>query len=196
MEFQEPRITREEVDEHRGRFVIEPLDRGFGYTFGNSLRRVLLSSLEGAAVTSVKIEGVAHEFTTLPEADDRVLATSLVAKWRHSSVDGVDWNASHAAVLQTLLDTFAGTYSRALQETLHAMGCAVLDSQQDLAEIRFSAPNKHHFLVDFSGFQVDGLTNDGEIFLAADRPYGLIEAQVSRDDAPPAGDAWLHVPGF
>jgi DNA-directed RNA polymerase subunit alpha len=65
MEFQVPRITREEVDEQRGRFVIEPLDRGFGYTFGNSLRRVLLSSLEGAAVTSVKIEGVAHEFTTL-----------------------------------------------------------------------------------------------------------------------------------
>jgi DNA-directed RNA polymerase subunit alpha len=65
MEFQVPRITHEEVDEDRGVFVIEPLDRGFGYTFGNSLRRVLLSSLEGAAVTSVKIEGVAHEFTTL-----------------------------------------------------------------------------------------------------------------------------------
>jgi DNA-directed RNA polymerase subunit alpha len=65
MEFQVPRITHEEVTEERGIFVIEPLDRGFGYTFGNSLRRVLLSSLEGAAVTSVKIEGVAHEFTTL-----------------------------------------------------------------------------------------------------------------------------------
>jgi DNA-directed RNA polymerase subunit alpha len=65
MEFQVPRITHEEVTEERGVFVIEPLDRGFGYTFGNSLRRVLLSSLEGAAVTSVKIEGVAHEFTTL-----------------------------------------------------------------------------------------------------------------------------------
>jgi DNA-directed RNA polymerase subunit alpha len=65
MEFQIPRIVHEEVDEQRGRFSIEPLDRGFGYTFGNSLRRVLLSSLEGAAVTSVKIEGVAHEFTTL-----------------------------------------------------------------------------------------------------------------------------------
>ena len=136
------------------------------------------------------------EFTTLPEAEDRVLATSLVAKWRHSTVDGVDWNASHAAVLETLLETFAGTYSRALQETLHTMGCAVLDSQGEIAEIRFSAPNKHHFLVDFSGFQVDGLTNDGEVFIAADRPYGLIEAQVSRDDAPPAGDAWLHLPGF
>jgi DNA-directed RNA polymerase subunit alpha len=66
MEFQLPRIVHEEVNEDRGVFVIEPLDRGFGYTFGNSLRRVLLSSLEGAAVTSVKIEGVSHEFTTLP----------------------------------------------------------------------------------------------------------------------------------
>ncbi len=66
MEFQVPKIVHEEIDEDRGIFVIEPLDRGFGYTFGNSLRRVLLSSLEGAAVTSVKLEGVAHEFTTLP----------------------------------------------------------------------------------------------------------------------------------
>jgi DNA-directed RNA polymerase subunit alpha len=65
MDFQVPRITHEEVNEDRGVFTIEPLDRGFGYTFGNSLRRVLLSSLEGAAVTSAKIEGVAHEFTTL-----------------------------------------------------------------------------------------------------------------------------------
>jgi len=66
MDFQTPRIVHEEINENRGVFVIEPLDRGFGYTFGNSLRRVLLSSLEGAAVTAVKIEGVAHEFTTLP----------------------------------------------------------------------------------------------------------------------------------
>jgi DNA-directed RNA polymerase subunit alpha len=80
MEFQVPRITREEVDEHRGRFVIEPLDRGFGYTFGNSLRRVLLSSLEGAAVTSVKIEGVAHEFTTLPGVREDVIDIILNLK--------------------------------------------------------------------------------------------------------------------
>ncbi|HWQ23672.1 MAG TPA: DNA-directed RNA polymerase subunit alpha [Gaiellaceae bacterium] len=66
MDFQIPRIVREEAEGNRGVFVIEPLDRGFGHTFGNSLRRVLLSSLEGAAVTAVKIEGVAHEFTTLP----------------------------------------------------------------------------------------------------------------------------------
>src|SRR6185437_893463 len=66
MDFQIPKIVNEEVDDHRGVFAIEPLDRGFGHTFGNSLRRVLLSSLEGAAVTSVKVEGTAHEFTTLP----------------------------------------------------------------------------------------------------------------------------------
>src|SRR6185437_1441114 len=66
MDFQVPKITHEDVRENRGVFQIEPLDRGFGYTFGNSLRRVLLSSLEGAAVTSVKLDGVAHEFTTLP----------------------------------------------------------------------------------------------------------------------------------
>jgi len=65
LEFQIPKITHEEVDDIRGRFVVEPLDRGFGYTFGNSLRRVLLSSLEGAAISSVKIEGVAHEFSSV-----------------------------------------------------------------------------------------------------------------------------------
>ncbi len=80
MEFQVPRITREEVDENRGRFVVEPLDRGFGYTFGNSLRRVLLSSLEGAAVTSVKIEGIAHEFTTLPGVREDVIDIILALK--------------------------------------------------------------------------------------------------------------------
>jgi len=80
MEFQIPRIVHEEVDENRGVFSIEPLDRGFGYTFGNSLRRVLLSSLEGAAVTAVKIEGVAHEFTTLPGVREDVTDVLLNLK--------------------------------------------------------------------------------------------------------------------
>ena len=80
MDFQVPRIAKEEVGESRGVFVIEPLDRGFGYTFGNSLRRVLLSSLEGAAVTSVKIEGVAHVFTTLPGVREDVIDIILNLK--------------------------------------------------------------------------------------------------------------------
>jgi len=102
-----------------------------------------------------------------------------VATWRHSGTD-VDWNASYDEALERILTTFAGTYSRALQESLHAMGTAVLEAQPGISDISFVAPNKHHFLVDFSGFQVEGLTNDGEVFIAADRPYGLIEATVVR----------------
>jgi len=80
MEFQTPRIVSEEVTDRRGVFEIEPLDRGFGHTFGNSLRRVLLSSLEGAAVTSVKIEGVAHEFTTIEGVREDVIDIILNLK--------------------------------------------------------------------------------------------------------------------
>src|SRR3977135_4266051 len=65
LELQITQISADKPEENRGNFTIEPLDRGFGYTFGNSLRRVLLSSLAGAAVTSVRIEGVAHEFSTI-----------------------------------------------------------------------------------------------------------------------------------
>ncbi len=72
LQFQMPTVTREQLASNRARFVVEPLDRGFGHTFGNALRRVLLSSLEGAAVSSVKIEGVAHEFSTLPGVKEDV----------------------------------------------------------------------------------------------------------------------------
>src|SRR5271168_2797400 len=82
LDFQIPRITSESAEQNRGTFTIEPLDRGFGYTFGNSLRRVLLSSLAGAAVTSVRIEGVAHEFSTIhgvkEDVTDIVLRTMSV----------------------------------------------------------------------------------------------------------------------
>src|SRR5207248_10939171 len=94
MDFQIPKIVHEEVNEDRGVFVIEPLDRGFGYTFGNSLRRVLLSSLEGAAVTSVKIEGVAHEFTTLPgvqeDVTDIILNLKNLVCTLHGEADEVE----------------------------------------------------------------------------------------------------------
>jgi DNA-directed RNA polymerase subunit alpha len=80
MEFQTPKIVSEDVTDRRGIFEIEPLDRGFGHTFGNSLRRVLLSSLEGAAVTSVKIEGVAHEFTTIEGVREDVIDIILNLK--------------------------------------------------------------------------------------------------------------------
>jgi urate oxidase len=132
-------------------------------------------------------------YTTLQETDDRILATSLIARWRYENGSAVDWNKSYDAIYATLLETFANTYSRALQETLYAMGKQVLEGCEEVAEIRFSAPNKHHFLVDLAPF---GLENNGEVFIAADRPYGLIEASVTRDGASDAGDAWLAVPSF
>lgn len=119
------------------------------------------------------------DYTTLDDADDRILATALRATWRHSGADGVDWNASYAAVRALVLSTFATTYSRALQETLYATGRAVLEAHEGIAEISFVAPNKHHFLVDLAPF---GLDNPGEVFIAADRPYGLIEATVTREE--------------
>jgi urate oxidase len=133
------------------------------------------------------------EFTTLAEADDRILATSLVARWSyvgpadHGRPD-VDWDRSWGAIRSLLLRRFAEIHSLALQQTLHGMGEAVLEQHPEVAEIRFSAPNKHHFLVDLAPF---GLDNPGEVFHAADRPYGLIEASVVRDDAPAAGSTWL-----
>ncbi|MCL5290256.1 MAG: DNA-directed RNA polymerase subunit alpha [Firmicutes bacterium] len=66
LEIEKPKVLPEEVNENYGRFVVEPLERGYGITLGNSLRRILLSSLPGAAVTSVKIDGVLHEFSTIP----------------------------------------------------------------------------------------------------------------------------------
>src|SRR4051795_9462775 len=65
LEFQIPNISSEKKGDNRTTFTIEPLEKGFGYTYGASLRRVMLSSLTGAAVTSVRIEGVAHEFSTI-----------------------------------------------------------------------------------------------------------------------------------
>ena len=94
LDFQIPRISNEQVDDNRGSFVIEPLDRGFGYTFGNSLRRVLLSSLAGAAVTSVRIEGVAHEFSTIKgvkeDVTDIVLNLKGIVCRMHSDASEVE----------------------------------------------------------------------------------------------------------
>jgi urate oxidase len=132
------------------------------------------------------------KYTTLPETDDRILATSLVARWRYDHTD-VDWDKSYDDIKRLLLEQFAKIHSFALQQSLYGMGEAVLEQHPEVAEIKFSAPNKHHFLVDLSPFEVE---NPGEVFIAADRPYGLIEATVVRDDATDAGSAWHAVPGF
>jgi len=93
-EFQIPKISKEDVADNNGTFTIEPLDKGFGYTFGNSLRRVLLSSLGGAAITSVRIEGVAHEFSTIAgvkeDVTDIVLNLKDIVVKMHTEADEIE----------------------------------------------------------------------------------------------------------
>lgn len=126
-------------------------------------------------------------YTTLAETTDRILATAVDARWRHSELTEyggpVEWAAAYRTAREALLAAFGQTHSYSLQQTLFAMGKGVLEELPTVAEIRLSLPNKHHFEVDMSPF---GLENEGTVFYAADRPYGLIEGTVLRDDAPPA----------
>jgi urate oxidase len=151
----------------------------------------VVSGLTGLTVlksTGSEFHGfLTDRYTTLPETRDRVLATSLDVQWRYAAADVVDWASSYVAARAVLLSSFATTHSHALQQTLWEMGRAVLEARPEVAEIRLSAPNKHHFAVDLTPF---GVENRNEVFYAADRPYGLIRATVLRDDAPPAGSAW------
>jgi urate oxidase len=125
-------------------------------------------------------------YTTLAETTDRILATAVSARWRHGG-DEADWAVSFRRGHMHLLEAFADTHSLSLQQTLYAMGERVLKHDDALVEVRLALPNKHHFLVDLSPFQLD---NPGEVFHAADRPYGLIEGTVLRDGAPEPGLAW------
>lgn len=131
-------------------------------------------------------------YTTLAETRERILATAVTARWRYTSTE-LDWNAAFTGVRAALLEAFASTHSLALQQSLYAMGEAALQRNPDVAEIRLSLPNKHHFLQDLSAFDLD---NPDVVYHADDRPYGLIEGTVDRDDAAPAPAAWAGTPGF
>ncbi|AYG02449.1 factor-independent urate hydroxylase [Gryllotalpicola protaetiae] len=131
-------------------------------------------------------------YTTLAETNERILATKVSARWRYLGA-AHDYNGLYTEIRARLLDVFAETHSLALQQTLYAMGETILREFGAVAEIKFSLPNRHHFLVDLAPF---GLENPNEVFYAADRPYGLIEATVLRDDVPPAERVWAGIPGF
>lgn len=134
------------------------------------------------------------EYTTLAETDDRVLATAVDARWRHlgDARSGErdwekDWDKSYAESRAALLTAFADTHSLSLQQTLYAMGERLISDVDQIAEVRLALPNRHHFAVDLTPF---GLTNENEVFYAADRPYGLIEGTVANAAATPDPAAW------
>jgi urate oxidase len=127
---------------------------------------------------------VKDPYTTLKGTRERILASAVTARWRHYTVEDSimddQWAESYAQTRRLLVEAFVDTYSLALQQTLFAMGQRVLEHRPEIVEVRLSLPNKHHFLVDLTPFDLD---NPDEIYLAADRPYGLIEGTVQRDDA-------------
>lgn len=157
-----------------------------------------LKELTVLKTTQSGFEGYPKDrYTTLHETADRVLATDVAARWRydgdHAGAAGVDYNGVYASVRGLLLEAFSARYSAALQATLFDMGRRVLEVHAEIAEIRFSMPNKHHFVVDLTPF---GLDNPNEVFFAADRPYGLIEATVTREGAESPAAAWEGIAGF
>jgi urate oxidase len=115
-------------------------------------------------------------YTTLPDARDRILATKVTATWRHGG-PADDWDASHAAILATLLGVFAEHASESVQHSIWIMANAMLERHAEIDEVRMSLPNLHHWPVDLAPL---GGTNRGEIFVATTEPHGLIEATVRR----------------
>ncbi|GAB3567774.1 factor-independent urate hydroxylase [Spelaeicoccus albus] len=158
----------------------------------------LLGGVKGLTVLKSTESGFVgypkDKYTTLPETTDRILATDVAAKWRYRNAGAdVDFNKTFDSVTALLLEGFSDGYSSALQNTLYQMGSKVLEAHDSIDEIKFSMPNKHHFLVDLSPF---GQDNPNEVFFAADRPYGLIEGTVQREGMPPQPEAWEGIAGF
>lgn len=160
----------------------------------------LISGLKDLTVLKTTQSGFVgyprDKYTTLPETTDRILATDVSARWRYNTgldVTGTDFNKGYEDIKALLLEGFTENYSHALQQTLFDMGRKVLEAHGEVDEIKFSMPNKHHFLVDLTPF---GLDNPNEVFFAADRPYGLIEATVQRDNTTAAPAAWNGIAGF
>lgn len=156
----------------------------------------MISGFYGLTVlksTESGFEGFPRDkYTTLEETDDRILATDISTRWRYNTTD-VDFNATYEGIKAIILDTFTQGYSAALQQTLYQMAEAVIEAYPEVDEIKFSCPNKHHFLYDLGQF---GMENPGEVFYAADRPYGLIEATVERVGASDCEQAWMGIAGF
>lgn len=138
---------------------------------------VILKSTDSAFVGYIR-----DAYTTLPETDDRIFATSLSAKWMFGGdrPERAAFATCREKIRRAMVETFAGHMSESVQHTLHAMGAAALRACPAIDRIRLSMPNKHCLLVNLAPF---GLENANEIFVPVDEPYGLIEATITRGRA-------------
>jgi urate oxidase len=152
--------------------------RGEAPTITGGVRGARVLKTTGSAFSDYLVD----EYTTLPPTRDRIMATTVDATWGTTSPD-VDHAALATGVPATMLARFAThDESESVQHTLHAMGVAVLDAHPDVTWIRFRLPNEHHILADLSPY---GLDNPNQVYLVADRPFGVIEGSVVRDGHTP-----------
>jgi urate oxidase len=117
-----------------------------------------------------------EQYTTLPEAEDRILATAVAASWKYAE-GGIDYTAAWHAARDAILQTFADHHSPSVQFTLQRMGEAVLRAVEAIERVHLSLPNRHHLLYDLERFGID---NPNVVFHATTEPYGLIEGTVER----------------
>ena len=119
------------------------------------------------------------EYRTLADTDDRILASVVTTNWTYSQPD-IDHAQVRSQARKAMLDKFLDHYSRSVQETLMLMGKAVIDACDVIDSIQLTMPNKHHIPFDLQPF---GRTNQNDVFVVTDEPYGYITATVTRDDA-------------
>ncbi|NJN19831.1 MAG: urate oxidase [Oscillochloris sp.] len=117
------------------------------------------------------------ELTTLPDTDDRILATIISAEWSYGARADLDFVALWASVREQILTSFADHYSPSVQHTLYRIGRDVIRAHPEVRRIRMSLPNKHHLRFDLTPF---GRENTDTIFYVTDAPYGLISGTVER----------------
>jgi len=116
------------------------------------------------------------EYRTLPDTDDRILATSMKAAWTYNAQTN-DFIHSRQRIRSALLSTFINHYSRSVQETLYKMAQAALAATESISTITLTMPNKHHIAFNLAPFN---RTNDNEVFVVTDEPFGFISATVDR----------------
>jgi urate oxidase len=182
------------IDEHR--WVRIPTDDGPAtdafFRSGDFTRTAIVSATEAGTAVEAGVRDLTvmktaksgfsgfprDEYTTLPEVEDRIMATMVSASWRFGGhPEHVDFDESFDAVGATLLEVFAEHQSPSVQASVWVIGRAILERHPEIDEVRMSLPNLHHWLVDLAPF---GQPNEGEIFVATREPHGLIEATVRR----------------
>lgn len=143
-----------------------------GFSLRSGLAGLMLLKTTGSGFAGF----LRDEFTTLPETEDRIFATSIEALWPCRDPDA-DWSSVRKSIRTALIDVFANQYSKSVQHTLYEMARAAFDACPLIDEIEITMPNQHHVPVNLAPF---GLANTGEVFVPTTEPFGRISATIAR----------------